>query len=81
MSVLFLLASLDDNGIARADNPIVQTMYNADPAPIVYNNRLYCFTDHDLPDSTFFNMTDWRLFPTADMTNWLDHGTVMSLNF
>ncbi|UKZ67980.1 uncharacterized protein TrAtP1_009137 [Trichoderma atroviride] len=24
-------------------------------------------------------MTNWRLFSTSDMANWLDHGTVMSL--
>ncbi|KAL7941026.1 alpha-L-arabinofuranosidase 3 [Trichoderma barbatum] len=79
LSALFLLAFLDDSGTARADNPIIQTIYTADPAPIVYNNRLYCFTDHDLPGSSFFNMTDWRLFSTTDMANWLDHGVVMSL--
>lgn len=45
---------------------------------VVDDRRLYCFTDHDLPNSTFFNMTDWRLFSTTDMVNWLDHGTVMS---
>ncbi|KAL7936140.1 carbohydrate-binding module family 6 protein [Trichoderma chlorosporum] len=77
--VALLLAFLDNNGAVRADNPIVQTIYTADPAPIVYNNRLYCFTDHDLPNSSFFNMTDWRLFSTADMVNWQDHGVVMSL--
>jgi hypothetical protein len=25
---------------ARADNPIVQTIYTADPAPLVYNGRV-----------------------------------------
>ncbi|PTB43725.1 uncharacterized protein TrAFT101_002277 [Trichoderma asperellum] len=78
LSITFLLAFLHNSEV-RADNPIIQTIYTADPAPIVYNNRLYCFTDHDLPGSTFFNMTDWRLFSTVDMVNWQDHGVVMSL--
>ncbi|MEO3814884.1 hypothetical protein ABGB17_38305, partial [Sphaerisporangium sp. B11E5] len=28
-------------GPARADNPLVQTIYTADPAPLVYNGRVY----------------------------------------
>ena len=32
---------------ARADNPIVQTIYTADPAPIVHNGRVYLYTGHD----------------------------------
>ncbi|GLI78188.1 hypothetical protein PoHVEF18_006495 [Penicillium ochrochloron] len=78
-SLLCLSALLGGSKLAGADNPIIQTIYTADPAPVVHDGRLYCFTDHDLPNSTFFNMTDWRLFSTTDMVNWLDHGTVMSL--
>ena len=32
---------------ARADNPIVQTSYTADPAPMVYDGTLYLYTSHD----------------------------------
>ena len=60
---------------AGADNPIIQTLYSADPAPLVYNNRVYLFTGHDEDGSTNFNMRDWRLFSSADMANWQDHGT------
>jgi arabinoxylan arabinofuranohydrolase len=28
-------------GAASADNPIVQHIYTADPAPLVYNGRVY----------------------------------------
>ncbi|KAL2203156.1 xylosidase/arabinosidase [Sarocladium strictum] len=67
--------------IVKADNPIVQTDFTADPAPIVYNNRLYVFTSHDEDDTSsgFFNMKNWRLFSTVDMANWLDHGSPMGL--
>lgn len=30
-----------------AQNPIIQTHYTADPAPLVYNNRVYLYTSHD----------------------------------
>ncbi len=64
---------------ARADNPIVQTIYTADPAPLVHNGRVYLYTGHDEDGSTYFTMKDWRVFSSADMVNWTDHGSPMSL--
>ena len=65
--------------LARADNPIVQTIYTADPAPMIHNGRIYLYTGHDEDGSTYFTMRDWRLFSSADMVNWTDHGSPMSL--
>jgi arabinoxylan arabinofuranohydrolase len=65
--------------VARADNPIVQTVYTADPAPLVYNGRVYLYTGHDEDGSTNFTMRDWRVWSSADMVNWTDHGSPMSL--
>jgi beta-xylosidase len=70
---------LNSIGFATADNPIVQTIYTADPAPFVHNGRVYLFTGHDEDGSTTFNMRDWRLFSSADMVNWQHHGSPMSL--
>jgi len=64
---------------ARADNPIVQTIYTADPAPIVHNGRVYLYTGHDEDGSTYFTMREWRVYSSADMVNWTDHGSPMSL--
>lgn len=60
-----------------ADNPIVQTYYTADPAPMVYEGRLYLYTSHDedVTVSNFFTMNDWRVYSTVDMVNWTDHGS------
>ncbi|XYI04209.1 glycoside hydrolase family 43 protein [Sorangium sp. So ce1128] len=62
---------------ARADNPIVQTSYTADPAPMVHEGRLYLYTSHDedVTVNNFYTMNDWRLYSTTDMVNWTDHGT------
>ena len=30
--------------MGTAQNPIIQTNYTADPAPMVYNDRLYVYT-------------------------------------
>jgi arabinoxylan arabinofuranohydrolase len=64
-----------------AQNPIVQTYFTADPAPMVYNGKVYIYTSHD-EDSTvnnFFTMYDWRCYSSSDMVNWTDHGAVASL--
>ncbi|HEY3498373.1 MAG TPA: glycoside hydrolase family 43 protein [Polyangiaceae bacterium] len=60
-----------------ADNPIVQTNYTADPAPVVYGDRLYVYTSHDedVTVNDFYTMNDWRLYSTVDMVNWTDHGS------
>ncbi|WP_437520039.1 glycoside hydrolase family 43 protein [Sorangium sp. So ce726] len=62
---------------ARADNPIVQTSYTADPAPMVHEGRLYLYTSHDedVSVNNFYTMNDWRLYSTTDMVNWTDHGS------
>lgn len=63
---------------SRADNPIVQTNYTADPAPMVHEGRLYLYTSHDedVTVKDFYTMNDWRLYSTVDMVNWTDHGAV-----
>ncbi len=78
-AVLALLLALFP-ATARADNPIVQTVYTADPAPLVYNGRLYLYTGHDEDGSTNFTMKDWRVWSTTDMVNWTDHGSPLSLS-
>jgi hypothetical protein len=68
------------SGVSLADNPIVQTSYTADPAPMLYNGRLYLYTSHDedVTVNNFFTMNEWRLYSTVDMVNWTDHGSPAS---
>lgn len=66
--------------VGLADNPVVQTCYTADPAPMVYNDTVYLYTGHDEDNSTWFTMKDWRCFSSIDMVNWTDRGTPLSLN-
>lgn len=65
----------------NAQNPIVQTYFTADPAPMVYDGTVYMYSSHD-EDTTvnnFFTMYDWRCYSSKDMVNWTDHGMVASL--
>ena len=59
------------------NNPIIQTNYTADPAPMVYNGRVYLYTSHDEDGSTWFTMNDWKCYSSDDMVNWTDHGSVL----
>jgi len=79
MKQILLLIFYGTLGSAWAQNPIVQTIYTADPAPLVYKDTLYLFTGHDEDSSTWFTMKDWRVFSTTDMVNWTHHGSPLSL--
>ncbi|MGC4814440.1 family 43 glycosylhydrolase [Micromonospora sp. DT228] len=79
LASLVCVVALVPASAAKADNPIVQHVYTADPAPMVHNGRVYLYTGHDEDGSTYFTMRDWRVFSSADMVNWTDHGSPMSL--
>ncbi|MET4897178.1 glycoside hydrolase family 43 protein [Sphingomonadaceae bacterium jetA1] len=66
-------------GTALARNPIVQTRFTADPAPMVHDGVVYLYTSHDEDDAEGFKMLDWRLYSSIDMANWTDRGAVASL--
>ena len=59
-------------------NPIITSIYTADPAPMVLGDTLYLYTTHDedVLINNFYTMYDWRCFSTKDMVNWTDHGVV-----
>ena len=61
-----------------ADNPIVQTIFTADPAPMVYDGVVYMYVGEDsIVDNGFYNMTAWYCYSSTDMVNWTDHGVMM----
>jgi len=64
---------------ATAQNPIIQTIYTADPAALVYKDTLFLYTGHDEDSSTWFTMKDWHVYSTTDMLNWTDRGAPLSL--
>ncbi len=67
------------SSVAFADNPIVQTSLTADPAPMVYDGRLYVYTTQDEPEvPNMAGMNDWKCYSTTDMVNWTDHGTILT---
>ena len=61
------------------NNPIIQTNFTADPAPLVYKDTLYLYVGHDedFAPSKSYLMREWRLYTTTDMVNWKDKGPVL----
>lgn len=80
VGVACALASLLGAERAYADNPIIQHVYTADPAPMVYGDTVYLCTSHDedVTVDNFFTMNDWFIFSSKDMVNWTDHGSPLS---
>ncbi len=65
--------------IASAQNPVVQTNFTPDPAPMVYKDKVYMYAGDDIPGFDFYYMTKWRVYSSSDMANWTDHGVPISL--
>lgn len=78
MPLLSVAASLTAASFSLAE-PIVQTKFTADPAPLVHDGVVYLYTGHDEDDAFRFTMRDWLCYSTTDMVNWTDHGTAASL--
>lgn len=65
--------------VGISQNPIIQTIYTADPAPMIYKDTVFLYTGHDEDKSTWFTMKDWHAYSTTDMVNWTDRGVPLSL--
>lgn len=80
MRILFTILTIIGTAVTlNAQNPIVQTCYTADPAPMVDGDTLYVYIDRDEgPD--WYVMNEYRVYSTTDMVNWTDHGAVMPLS-
>ena len=46
---------------------------------MVHGDRIYVYTGHDEDNATFFWMQEWRVYSSADMVNWTDHGSPLAL--
>ncbi|MBO4627455.1 MAG: glycoside hydrolase family 43 protein [Lachnospiraceae bacterium] len=66
----------------KSKNPIITSIYTADPAPMVHDGTLYLYTTHDEDQliNDFYTMFDWRCYSTTDMVNWTDHGKIFGLD-
>jgi hypothetical protein len=70
-----------------AQNPIVRDQFSADPTARVFNGKVYVFPSHDIPTppekpgrKDWFCMADYHVFSSENLTNWTDHGIIVSQN-
>ncbi|MGQ1783602.1 MULTISPECIES: family 43 glycosylhydrolase [unclassified Saccharicrinis] len=69
LSVL-LIVILSTHGLF-AQNPIKKDFGMADPHCYIFNNKAYLFTTRDASNtSNKFNMPDWQIWSSDDLTDW-----------
>jgi len=63
-----------------AQNPIITSMYTADPSAHVWKDgRLYIYASHDVDPPRGCDLMDkYHVFSTKDMKHWKDHGEILN---
>jgi hypothetical protein len=80
-SLLFLVI-----GNIAAQNPFITNQFTADPTARVFNGKVYVYPSHDIPAQPgrgragWFVMEDYHVFSSANLTDWVDHGVIVSQN-
>ena len=69
----------------RSQNPIVRDQFTADPTARVFNGKVYLYPSHDIfpPEGqrqNWFCMEDYHVFSSENLTDWTDHGVIVSQN-
>lgn len=71
-------------GSTSAQNPIIRDQFTADPTARVFNGKVYLYPSHDIraPESfarkDWFCMEDYHVFSSSNLTDWTDHGVIVS---
>lgn len=69
----------------NAQNPIIHNQFTADPTARVFNGKMYLYPSHDIPSPVerlkeWFCMADYHVFSSENLTDWTDHGVIVSQN-
>jgi hypothetical protein len=71
---------------AFAQNPVITDQFTADPSARIFNGRVYVYPSHDIRAKegqgrpNWFCMEDYHVFSSANLTDWTDHGVIVSQN-
>ena len=68
-----------------AQNPVIRDQFTADPTARVFNNKVYLYPSHDIvpPEGQrqdWFCMEDYHVFSSENLTDWTDHGVIVTQN-
>lgn len=81
--IFFMLMLIN---IANGQNPIIRNQFSADPSARVFGNRVYVYPSHDILATEgkgrlkWFCMEDYHVFSSDNLTDWTDHGVVVTQN-
>ncbi|MDF7814913.1 family 43 glycosylhydrolase [Hymenobacter sp. YC55] len=73
-------------GVAQAQNPFITNQFTADPTARAFNGRVYVYPSHDIRATPghgragWFVMEDYHVFSSANLTEWTDHGVIVTQN-
>lgn len=83
--LILSVASFLKTSSAFATNPLIMDQFTADPTARVFDGKIYVYPSHDIkappeykgkPD--WFVMEDYHVFSSDNLTNWKDHGMIVS---
>ncbi len=71
--------------LASAQNPVIRDQFSADPTARVFNNKVYLYPSHDIKPPVgqrqdWFCMEDYHVFSSENLTDWTDHGMIVTQN-
>ena len=83
MRNIILSISMLSTLAVSAQNPVIRDQFAADPTARVFNNKVYVYPSHDIPApegqrQDWFCMADYHVFSSENLTDWTDHGVILS---
>lgn len=70
---------------ALAANPLIMDQFTADPTARVFEGKIYVYPSHDIKappaykgQPNWFVMEDYHVFSSDNLTDWKDHGMIVS---
>jgi hypothetical protein len=84
-TLIAAVASLLLTATASATNPFVTDQFTADPTARVFEGRVYVYASHDIREppgytgrKNWFVMEDYHVFSSENLTDWTDHGVILT---
>ena len=81
-TLVVLIIAVTNNLFAQ--NPIIRDQFTADPSARVFGDSVYLYPSHDILAGEgrgrvgWFCMEDYHTFSSANLTEWIDHGVIVS---
>lgn len=86
LTAFLLMAGMGYIHQTQAQNPFITNQYSADPSARVFGDRVYVYPSHDIlaqpgkGRAGWFCMEDYHVFSSANLTDWTDHGMIVTQN-